>query len=193
MKHTNEASLEPLSDKEVNDFLERQRRAAEDSKWSTAKIIEEIKKDTYAICKLDMRISRKGWVSYGCEIRKGSPKGGKTVCWVDQAGEGGSEFIHINHKLFSKDELDKIENYIYENCESLWIKNKIEEYLMVNDLQTCSSDDPKVREYLDPYIKAFKARDIENMHVESLIGWWTTTTAENKYYSRSVKISVAEA
>ena len=76
-----EASLEPLSDKEVNDFLERQRRAAEDSKWSTAKTIEEIKKDTYAICKLDMRMSRKGWVSYGCEIRKGSPKGGKTVCW----------------------------------------------------------------------------------------------------------------
>ena len=30
MKNTNEASLKPLSDKEVNDFLERQRRAAED-------------------------------------------------------------------------------------------------------------------------------------------------------------------
>ena len=192
MNKTNEASLEPLSDKEVNDFLERQRRAAEDSKWATAKTIKEIKKDTYTICKIDSRMSRKGWVSYGCEIRKGSSRG-KTVCWVDQAGEGGSEFIDINHKLFSKDELDKIENYIYENCESLWIKNKIEEYLIVNDLQTCTNDDPKVREYIDPYIKAFKARDIENMHVESLIGWWTTTTAENKYYSRSVKISVAEA
>ena len=178
--------------KDLEAFLEGQRRAAEDSKWSTAKTIEEIKKDTYTICKIDSRMSRKGWVSYGCEIRKGSSRG-KTVCWVDQAGEGGSEFIDINHKLFSKDELDKIENYIYENCESLWIKNKIEEYLIVNDLQTCSSDDPKVREYLDPYIKAFKARDIENMHVESLIGWWTTTTAENKYYSRSVKVSVAEA
>ena len=112
MKHTNEASLEPLSDKEVNDFLERQRRAAEDSKWSTAKTIEEIKKDTYTICKIDSRMARKGWVSYGCEIRKGSSRG-KTVCWVDQAGEGGSEFIDINHKLFSKDELEKIENYIY--------------------------------------------------------------------------------
>ena len=45
MKHTNEASLEPLSDKEVNDFLERQRRAREDSKWATAKTIKEIKKE----------------------------------------------------------------------------------------------------------------------------------------------------
>ena len=95
--------------KDLEAFLEGQRRAAEDSKWSTAKTIEEIKKDTYTICKLDMRMSRKGWVSYGCEIRKGNSRG-KTVCWVDQAGEGGSEFIDINHTLFSKDELDKIEN-----------------------------------------------------------------------------------
>ena len=178
-------------------FLDRQKemqkkRESQDSKWATAKPIKEVKKDTYKICKISTRLSRNGWVSYSCEIRKGSSRG-KTVCWVDQAGEGGSEFIDINHKLFSKDELDKIENYIYENCESLWIKNHIEEYLMVNDLQTCSSDDPKVREYIDPYIKAFKARDVESMHVESLIGWWTTTTAESKYYSRSVKISVAEA
>ena len=177
-----EASLEPLSDKEVNDFLERQRRAAEDSKWSTAKTIKEIKKDTYTICKIDSRMSRKGWVSYGCEIRKGSSRG-KTVCWVDQAGEGGSEFIDINHKLFSKDELDKIENYIYENCESLWIKNKIEEYLMVNDLQTCTNDDPKLREYLLPYKNVFINKDIDEMPVESLIGWWTEDTANNKYYS----------
>ena len=178
--------------KDLEAFLEGQRRAAADSKWSTAKTIEEIKKDTYTICKFDMRISRKGWVSYNCEIRKGSSRG-KTVCWVDQTGEGGSEFIELNRKEFSKDELDKIENYIYENCGRMWIEYCTQIYLMENDLWDCNTDDPKVRAYLDPYIKAFKARDTENMHVESLIGWWTTTTAENKYYSRSVKVSVAEA
>ena len=178
--------------KDLEAFLEGQRRAAEDSKWSTAKTIKEIKKDTYTICKISTRLSRDGWVSYNCEIRKGSSRG-KTVCWVDQEGVGGSEFININHKIFSKDELDKIENYIFENCERMWIENKIQEYLLVNQLERCYNDDPKVREYLDPYINAFKARDIKNMHVENLIGWWTTTTAENKYSSRSVKISVSEA
>ena len=52
--------------KDLEAFLEGQRRAAEDSKWSTAKTIKEIKKDTYTICKIDSRMSRKGWVSYGC-------------------------------------------------------------------------------------------------------------------------------
>ena len=63
MKNTNEASLEPLSDKEVNDFLERQRRAREDSKWATAKTIKEIKKDTYKICK------RSGYCNSASRIR----------------------------------------------------------------------------------------------------------------------------
>ena len=119
--------------KDLEAFLEGQRRASEDSKWATAKTIKEIKKDTYKICKLDMRPSRDGWVSYNCEIRKGSSSG-KTVCWVDQEGVGGSEFININHKLFSKDELDKIENYIFENCLTQWIEYCTQIYLMEKQL-----------------------------------------------------------
>ena len=182
MKNTNEASLEPLSDKEVNDFLERQRRAREDSKWSTAKTIKEIKKDTYTICKISTRLSRDGWVSYNCEIRKGSSRG-KTVCWVDQEGVGGSEFININHNLFSKDELDKIENYIFESCDTKWLLYGIQLYLMEKQLDTVNNNDPELLEYLKPHIKAFENKDIKSMHVESLIGWWTEQVANDKYYS----------
>ena len=182
MNKTNEASLEPLSDKEVNDFLERQRRAREDSKWATAKTIKEIKKDTYKICKIATRLSREGWVSYSCEIRKGSSRG-KTVCWVDQEGVGGSEFININHKLFSKDELDKIENYIFESCDTKWLLYGIQLYLMEKQLKSVDNNDSKLKEYLLPYKNAFINKDIDKMHVESLIGWWTEDTANNKYYS----------
>ncbi len=168
--------------KDLEAFLEGQRRASEDSKWSTAKTIEEIKKDTYTICKIDSRISRKGWLSYGCEIRKGSSRG-KTVCWVDQAGEGGSEFININHKLFSKDELDKIENYIFESCDTKWLLYGIQLYLMDKGLETVKNNDPELLEYLKPHIKAFENKDIKSMHVESLIGWWTEQVANDKYYS----------
>ena len=38
---TKEASLEPLNDKEVEDFLARQRRAQEDSEWKTSTGIKE--------------------------------------------------------------------------------------------------------------------------------------------------------
>ena len=182
MNKTNEASLEPLSDKEVNDFLERQRRAREDSKWATAKTIKEIKKDTYKFCKIATRLSREGWVSYSCEIRKGSSRG-KTVCWVDQEGVGGSEFININHKLFSKDELDKIENYIFESCDTKWLLYGIQLYLMEKQLDTVNNNDPELLEYLKPHIKAFENKDIKSMQVESLIGWWTEQVANDKYYS----------
>ena len=37
----NEASLEPLNDKEVEDFLARQRRAQEDSEWKTSTGVKE--------------------------------------------------------------------------------------------------------------------------------------------------------
>ena len=40
-------------------------------------------KDSYSICNLKMRLSRKGWVSYSCEIRKGGTKG-ETVAYVDK-------------------------------------------------------------------------------------------------------------
>ena len=172
---------------DLKTFLDRQKemqskRESQDSKWATSKPIKEVKKDTYKICKISTRLSRKGWVSYSCEIRKGSSRG-KTVCWVDQEGVGGSEFINVNFKLFSKDELDKIEDYIYENCLTQWIEYCTQIYLMEKQLKSVDNNDSDLREYLLPYKKAFINKDINEMHVESLIGWWTEDTANNKYYS----------
>ena len=46
-------------------------------------------KETFKVSKLSMRLSRDGYVSYNCEIRKGR----KTYAFVDQEGIGGSEHI----------------------------------------------------------------------------------------------------
>ena len=96
---------------------------------------------------------------------------------------GGSEFININHKLFSKDELDKIENYIFESCDTKWLLYGIQLYLMEKQLDTVNNNDPELLEYLKPHIKAFENKDIKSMQVESLIGWWTEQVANDKYYS----------
>ena len=54
---------------DLKTFLDRQKemqskRESQDSKWATSKPIKEVKKDTYKICKISTRLSRKGWVSY---------------------------------------------------------------------------------------------------------------------------------
>ena len=127
-----------------------------------------------------MRLSREGWGSYNCEIRKGGARG-KTVAYVDQEGIGGSENIY-GHE--SKHTLQEIEDYIFDNCKEQWSDYGIQCYLMINDLNQVDNNDPKLKEYLLTHMKAFKNRDIKAMEVESLIGWWASTTAETKYYSR---------
>ena len=171
MNTVNEVSLEPLSDKEANDILELQRKARIDLKG---------KKETYKVCKLQMRLSRDGWVSYNCEIRKGGSRG-KTVAYVDQDGVGGSEHIY---GYDGKEALQEIKDWIWDNCRPMFLQYETQCYLLKNNLQSVENNDPKLLDYLKPKLRAWKNKEQNEVTCDHLVGWWATLIAEEKYYSK---------
>ena len=121
-----------------------------------------------------MRLSRDGFVSYNCEIRKGR----KTYAFVDQEGIGGSEHIYGTDKA----SLQEIENWIWENCKPMVVQYQTQVFLLQNNLQSVENNDPKLLEFLKPLNKAWRNKKKEKVTCDHLVGWWATTTAENKYY-----------
>ena len=61
----------------------------------------------FVICKLKTHLSRKQWVGYTCEIRKGNNRG-PTAAYIAEEGIGGSAFINVNFDLFTKEVLSLI-------------------------------------------------------------------------------------
>jgi len=133
---------------------------------------------TFKICKLKMRLSRDGFVSYNCEIRKGGSRG-KTVAYVDQEGVGGSEHIYGYE---GKEALQEIKDWIWDNCRLMFLQYETQCYLLTNNLKTVRRDDPKLLDYLKPKRKAWINKEEEQVTCDDLVGWWATTTAEDKYY-----------
>ena len=125
-----------------------------------------------------MRLSRDGFVSYNCEIRKGGSRG-KTVAYVDQEGVGGSEHIYGYE---GKEALQEIKDWIWDNCRLMFLQYETQCYLLTNNLKTVRRDDPKLLDYLKPKRKAWINKEEEQVTCDDLVGWWATTTAENKYY-----------
>ena len=125
-----------------------------------------------------MRLSRDGFVSYNCEIRKGGSRG-KTVAYVDQEGVGGSEHIYGYE---GKEALQEIKDWIWDNCRLMFLQYETQCYLLTNNLKTVRRDDPKLLDYLKPKRKAWINKEEEQVTCDDLVGWWSTTTAEDKYY-----------
>lgn len=125
-----------------------------------------------------MRLSRDGFVSYNCEIRKGGSRG-KTVAYVDQEGIGGSEHIYGYE---GKEALQEIKDWIWDNCRLMFLQYETQCYLLTNNLKTVRRDDPKLLDYLKPKRKAWINKEEEQVTCDDLVGWWATTTAEDKYY-----------
>ena len=128
----------------------------------------------FKVSKLSMRLSRDGFVSYNCEIRKGR----KTYAFVDQEGIGGSEHIYGTDKA----SLQEIENWIWENCKPMFVQYQTQVFLLQNNLQSVENNDPKLLDYLKPKLRAWKNKEQNEVTCDHLVGWWATTTAENKYY-----------
>ena len=183
MKVTTSNTKTPLENqKEVDEFLDRQReRQASDGNFATAKrTLAQRKKNKFVICKIDSRLSRKGWVSYNLEIRKGSTRG-HTVAWVDQAGEGGAEHVygHAN-----KEVLTEIENFIWDNCILDYVRYMAENHTGL-DINSIDPTDRDLLRYLAPYKRAWLDRDTDKCEIyDGLIGWWATWVAENQYYAK---------
>ena len=137
-------------------------------------------KPTFKVCKLSMRLSRDGFVSYNCQIRKGGSRG-KTVAYVDQEGIGGSEHIY-GHE--SKEALEEIENWIWENCRPMFLGYETQVYLQKNNLSEVKLSDPDYMDYLKLKRKAWMDRNKDEVTCDHLVGWWATNIAEDKYYSR---------
>ena len=135
-------------------------------------------KDGFKICKLSMRLSRDGFVSYNCEIRKGGSRG-KTVAYVDQEGIGGSEHIYGYN---GKEALQEIEDWIWENCQMMFIKDQTQVFLLQNQLTSVKNNDPKLLEFLAPLTHSWENKEQEKVTCDHLVGWWATQTAEDKYY-----------
>ena len=125
-----------------------------------------------------MRLSRDGFVSYNCEIREGGSRG-KTVAYVDQEGVGGSEHIYGYE---GKEALQEIKDWIWDNCRLMFLQYETQCYLLTNNLKTVRRDDPKLLDYLKPKRKAWINKEEEQVTCDDLVGWWATTTAEDKYY-----------
>tara|TARA_R100001082_G_scaffold91374_1_gene57967 strand:- start:551 stop:958 length:408 start_codon:yes stop_codon:yes gene_type:complete len=129
----------------------------------------------FKVSKLSMRLSKDGFVSYNCEIRKGR----KTYAYVDQEGIGGSEHIY-GHE--SKHTLQEVEDWIWENCKPMFLQYQTQVFLIQNNLQSVENNDPKLLEFLKPLEKAWMNKEQDKVTCDHLVGWWATTTAENKYY-----------
>ena len=129
----------------------------------------------FKVSKLSMRLSKDGFVSYNCEIRKGR----KTYAYVDQEGIGGSEHIygHAN-----KAALQESKDWIWENCRLMFLQYQMQVFLIQNNLQSVENDDPKLLEFLKPLRRAWMNKEESAVTCDNLIGWWATMTAENKYY-----------
>ena len=93
----------------------------------------------FKVSKLSMRLSKDGFVSYNCEIRKGR----KTYAYVDQEGIGGSEHIygHAN-----KAALQESKDWIWDNCRPMFLRYETQCYLLKNNLQSVENNDPKLPE-----------------------------------------------
>ena len=128
----------------------------------------------FKVSKLSMRLSRDGFGSYNCEIRKGR----KTYAFVDQEGIGGSEHIYGT----DKESLQEIEDWIWKSCKPMFVQYQTQVFLLQNNLQSVENNDPKLLEFLKPLNKAWRNREKEKVTCDHLVGWWATTTAENKYY-----------
>ena len=133
-------------------------------------------KETFKVSKLSMRLSRDGYVSYNCEIRKGR----KTFAFVDQEGIGGSEHIYGTDKA----SLQEIENWIWDNCRPMFLRYETQCYLLKNNLQSVENNDPKLLDYLKPKLRAWKNKEQNEVTCDHLVGWWATLIAEEKYYSK---------
>lgn len=129
----------------------------------------------FKVSKLSMRLSKDGFVSYNCEIRKGR----KTYAYVDQEGIGGSEHIY-GHE--SKHTLQEVEDWIWENCKPMFVQYQTQVFLIQNNLQSVENNDPNLLEFLKPLEKAWMNKEQDKVTCDHLVGWWATTTAENKYY-----------
>tara|TARA_R100000458_G_C8132564_1_gene146980 strand:+ start:213 stop:620 length:408 start_codon:yes stop_codon:yes gene_type:complete len=129
----------------------------------------------FKVSKLSMRLSKDGFVSYNCEIRKGR----KIYAYVDQEGIGGSEHIY-GHE--SKHTLQEVEDWIWENCKPMFLQYQTQVFLIENNLQSVENNDPKLLEFLKPLEKAWMNKEQDKVTCDHLVGWWATITAENKYY-----------
>ena len=129
----------------------------------------------FKVSKLSMRLSKDGFVSYNCEIRKGR----KIYAYVDQEGIGGSVHIY-GHE--SKHTLQEVEDWIWENCKPMFVQYQTQVFLIQNNLQSVENNDPKLLEFLKPLKKAWMNKEQDKVTCDHLVGWWATTTAENKYY-----------
>ncbi|MBG46218.1 MAG: hypothetical protein CMB76_06835 [Euryarchaeota archaeon] len=141
------------------------------------------KRDRFVISKLKTHLSRKQWVGYTCEIRKGSNRG-PTAAYIAEEGIGGSAFIDINFDLFTKEVLTDIENYIWHNCYLDYMRYMTECHtgLDINDIDFT---DKKLIRYLAPFRRAWLDRDVDKCELyDGLINWWTQYVATNHYYSK---------
>ena len=187
MKVTTSNTKTPLENqKEVDEFLDRQRkRQASDGNFATAKrTLEQRKsKDKFVICKMKTHLSRKQWVGYTCEIRKGNNRG-STVAYISEEGIGGSAFIDVNFDLFTKEVLTDVENYIWDNCILDYVRYMAENHTGL-DISSIDPTDRDLLTYLVPYKRAWLARDSNKCELyDGLIDWWTQYVATNHYYSK---------
>jgi len=137
----------------------------------------------FVICKLKTHLSRKQWVGYTCEIRKGNNRG-PTAAYIAEEGIGGSAFIDVNFDLFTKEVLTDIENYIWDNCILDFLKY-LTECKTGLEMSSVDTTDKELIRYLVPFKKGWLAKDIDQCELyDGLIGWWTEYVATNHYYSK---------
>ena len=64
----------------------------------------------------------------------------------------------------------------------MFVQYQTQVFLIQNNLQSVENNDPKLLEFLKPLKKAWMNKEQDKVTCDHLVGWWATTTAENKYY-----------
>ena len=145
------------------------------------------KQTKITVSKLSHRLSRNGWISYNCELRKGR----NTLAVVDQEGAGGDErvawnntehYLLIHHwildtqKDFWRDYEVETINYMVElghKTNEVAMKEKIKLMKKFNLWEKLAKKKPKSWK---------EARGIQqqlDFH-DDMVGSWTTVYVENK-------------
>ena len=145
------------------------------------------KQTKITVSKLSHRLSRNGWISYNCELRKGRT----CLASIDQEGVGGDERVAWNnteHYLL-------IHHWILDTQRDFWREYEVENINYMVELGHKTMKD-SIKEKLD-LMKKFnlweklakkkpkswkEAREIQQKlgFFDDMVGSWTTVYVENK-------------
>ena len=120
------------------------------------------KQTKITVSKLSHRLSRNGWISYNCELRKGRT----CLASIDQEGVGGDERVAWNnteHYLL-------IHHWIMDTQRDFWRSYENEN---INYMVELAKKKPKSWK---------EAREIQQKlgFFDDMVGSWTTVYVENK-------------